>query len=36
MLGSNAIALSAVVMDSAGDVKHSGSNAAYSVKNLYH
>ncbi len=32
ILGSNAIASSAVVIDSAGNVKHLGSNAAYSIK----
>ena len=32
ILGSNAIAYSAVVIDSAGNVKHLGKNAAYSVK----
>ena len=32
ILGSNAIASSAVVVDSAGNVKHLGKNAAYSVK----
>ncbi len=32
ILGSNAIAYSAVVIDSAGNVKHLGKNAVYSVK----
>jgi plastocyanin len=32
ILGSNAIASNAVVLDSAGNVKHLGKNAAYSVK----
>jgi plastocyanin len=32
ILGSNAIASSAVVIDSSGNVKHLGSNAAYSIK----
>jgi plastocyanin len=32
ILGSNSIASSATVIDSAGNVKHLGSNAAYSVK----
>lgn len=32
ILGSNAIASSAVVVDSAGNVKHLGKNAAYSIK----
>jgi plastocyanin len=32
ILGSNAIASNAVVIDSAGNVKHLGKNAAYSVK----
>ena len=32
ILGSNAIASNAIVLDSAGNVKHLGKNAAYSVK----
>jgi plastocyanin len=34
ILASNAIASSAVIIDSAGNVKHLGNNAAYSVKGM--